>query len=158
MKRYLLICLIVVACHQPAGAQSFSQEDFNPLRGLAGLWKMETQRGAVYEEWRMTDDKQLQGRSFRISGADTIVMEEIALYITNNEIIYSAAVKNQNNGQAVPFRLVSFSDNRYVFENKEHDFPQRIIYHLIAVDSLHARIEGTVNGKERFADFRFIRH
>jgi|ADGO01.1.fsa_nt_gi hypothetical protein len=150
--------LIGLLCCEHAGAQNFTQEDFNPLRSLAGIWKMETRRGPVYEEWRVTDNKKLQGRSFRINDADTIVMEEIELFITNKEIIYSPAVKNQNNGQAVPFRLVNFSANRYVFENKEHDFPQRIIYHLVSADSLHARIEGTVKGKERASDFHFTRN
>ena len=43
-----------------------------------------------------------------------------------------------------------------VFENPKHDFPQRIRYRLKG-DTLHARIEGTINGKERAIDFPYQR-
>ena len=37
---------------------------------------------------------------------------------------------------------------RAVFENPDNDFPQRIIYERTG-DTLHARIEGTVEGTAR---------
>jgi len=40
------------------------------------------------------------------------------------------------------------------FENKKHDFPQRIIYSNIKSDSLYARIEGMDKGKYRAVEFR----
>jgi hypothetical protein len=36
-----------------------------------------------------------------------------------------------------------------VFENLNHDFPQRIIYWREGESTLHARIEGSIKGKER---------
>ena len=36
-----------------------------------------------------------------------------------------------------------------VFENPEHDFPQRIVYWREGDRVLHARIEGVIKGKER---------
>jgi hypothetical protein len=47
--------------------------------------------------------------------------------------------------------------NEVVFENPEHDFPQRIIYRLIANGKLLGRIEGVVDGTERSADFPMTR-
>jgi hypothetical protein len=138
-------------------AQSFSEKDFKPLHVLKGLWKMETGRGAIYEEWQVKSDDKLAGRSFRINNADTIVMERIELYIRGNEIVYSPVVTNQNNNQAVFFKLISNTDNCYIFENKEHDFPQRVIYNLVSKDAVHARIEGVRNGQERGSDFRYSR-
>ena len=46
-----------------------------------------------------------------------------------------------------PFRLVESADKRAVFENKEHDFPQRILYWIDAAGALHARIEGPQDGR-----------
>jgi hypothetical protein len=43
----------------------------------------------------------------------------------------------------VAFRAVELSDSRVVFENREHDFPQRILYWLDR-GRLHARIEGKI--------------
>ena len=55
------------------------------------------------------------------------------------------------------FTSVAVSDSMAVFENPEHDFPQRIIYRRSAADSLHARIEGPRNGQVRGVDFRYGR-
>jgi hypothetical protein len=48
---------------------------------------------------------------------------------------------------ATPFPLKELSGQRVVFENPEHDFPQRVLYWRDAEDSLHARIEGTRGGR-----------
>jgi hypothetical protein len=53
--------------------------------------------------------------------------------------------------------MVSMSTNDVVFENLEHDFPQRIIYRLIADGKLLGHIEGVVDGAERSADFPMTR-
>ena len=45
------------------------------------------------------------------------------------------------------FKLIETGDKRVVFENKNHDFPQRILYWTDAKGALHARIEGPQGGK-----------
>ena len=54
------------------------------------------------------------------------------------------------------FPLVESSANRVVFENKTHDFPQRIIYWRER-DSLHARVEGPKNGREQAMEWTWMR-
>jgi pyridoxine/pyridoxamine 5'-phosphate oxidase len=39
------------------------------------------------------------------------------------------------------------TDRRVVFENREHDFPQRIPYWRGEKNRLHARIEGELDGR-----------
>ena len=51
----------------------------------------------------------------------------------------------------------SMSDRRVVFENPEHDFPQRILYWLDDDDMLHARIEGTEGGETHSMEWRYRR-
>ena len=58
---------------------------------------------------------------------------------------------------ATLFPLLSVSDRRVVFENPDHDFPQRILYWLDDDDMLHARIEGTEGGKTRSMEWRYRR-
>lgn len=43
---------------------------------------------------------------------------------------------------SVQFRPVEIEAERIVWQNLEHDFPQRIIYHRVAPDTLVARVEG----------------
>jgi hypothetical protein len=58
---------------------------------------------------------------------------------------------------ATPFRAVEQGASRVVFENREHDFPQRILYWLDDRGRLHARIEGTLEGKEQSEDWTWTR-
>jgi hypothetical protein len=47
----------------------------------------------------------------------------------------------------VGFKLVEAGEQRAVFQNLQHDFPQRILYWIDAAGALHARIEGPQAGK-----------
>jgi hypothetical protein len=47
---------------------------------------------------------------------------------------------------ATAFPLIETTANRAVFENPDHDFPQRVIYSREA-DTLTGRIEGTADGR-----------
>ncbi len=51
------------------------------------------------------------------------------------------------------FLMVSVKDREVIFENPDHDFPQRIIYRLVSDEDLLGRIEGTIDGEERAVDF-----
>ena len=62
----------------------------------------------------------------------------------DGEIAY---VAQPGGGASTSFRLVSVEGTTAVFENPDHDFPQRIIYRLDD-GKLCARIEGTVDGED----------
>lgn len=124
MKKYLAIVLLISACTSKAPAQNYSQKEFNPLQGLIGLWKMDTKRGALYEEWKVISDNKLFGRSYKVNGKDTMILERVELTLQNGNILYTPVAIGQNNEQPVPFRLSKLNDKKYVFENKEHDYPQ----------------------------------
>ena len=157
MKQLLLLALLVAACITKAWAQSYSQKEFDALHGLVGLWKMETKRGQLYEEWKVLSDSKLYGRSFKINKTDTMVLERVELTLLGGKILYTPIVTGQNNEQPVPFSLSVLTGKKYVFENKEHDYPQRVIYNIVSKDVLEARIEGTNNGKEMSSDFAYSR-
>lgn len=150
----LLLSLIFCSA---ANSQSFSKNDFKGLQSLQGLWKMESGRGALYEEWHLQSPEKFAGKSYKIKSSDTMVLERVDLYLQGRRIFYTPVVTDQNNRQPVPFKLISNKDNRYIFENKEHDYPQRVIYHFISKDSLQARIEGTKNGKAMGSNFFYSR-
>lgn len=61
------------------------------------------------------------------------------------------------NGAAVTeFTMTSNENNRAVFENLTHDFPQRVIYRREG-NRLHARIEGEIGGRLEGQDWTFRR-
>jgi hypothetical protein len=49
--------------------------------------------------------------------------------------------------------LVKKTDSSVVFENLEHDYPQRIIYSLEPSGDLRARVEGIRGGKLEFDEW-----
>ena len=58
---------------------------------------------------------------------------------------------------SVSFRPSVVEPGRIVWENLEHDFPQRIIYHAPAPDTLVARVEGGSGADARAVEWRMAR-
>ena len=84
------------------------------------------------------------GRGARVDGGALDAREGRLDAETSDGIVYFASPMGR---PATPFRLVQGGEKRAVFENKGHDFPQRILYWLTPDDTLHARIEGPRGGK-----------
>lgn len=113
------------------------QPDFS---WLEGTWKLQGKN--VFEIWSKTDGT-LKGKSYRITNADTTVMETITLRERDGNYFYVPDVK-ENNGE-VEFRMTSISPNGFVAENAAHDFPKLIRYTIVReekMEILHASIEG----------------
>lgn len=58
---------------------------------------------------------------------------------------------------SVSFGPAEVAADRIVWENLEHDFPQRIIYHRVAPDSLVVRVEGGEGDGARSMEWRMAR-
>jgi hypothetical protein len=58
---------------------------------------------------------------------------------------------------AATFLSIELTASKVVFENREHDFPQRVGYERTAPDTLSAWIDGTINGKARRVEFPYKR-
>ncbi len=69
---------------------------------------------------------------------------------TNGEILFIAKPSGQ---PEATFKLIKGSAREVIFENPQHDFPQRVIYRLQDDGSLLGRIEGVSKGKEKSVDF-----
>jgi hypothetical protein len=124
----------------------------DPLAGLgwiAGSWQG-GMGGRTYEEqWLRPAGGTMIGMSRTLANGKTVAYEFLQIRKEGEDVFY---VAQPNGGPKTPFKLVKRSENEAVFENKEHDFPQRILYRRDG-DSLVARIEGEVNGKLRAVDF-----
>jgi hypothetical protein len=136
---------------------SFTGDDaFKYLQKLSGSWLMKTEKGELYEFWDIKEKNNLMlGKSFMVT-KDTMMLEQVELKKEGNEIFYIPTVE-ENNMRPVKFMLIRSSINSFTFENKEHDFPQRIIYRFVNNDSIVARIEGTLGGKFRFTEYYYKR-
>jgi len=127
--------------------------ELNKAAWLIGTWENKTARGSMYETWGKLSDVEFSGKSYVLKERDTIVFETIRLVEEQGSLFYIPVVKKQNEGLPVRFALKTISETALVFENPQHDFPQRIAYTKINADSLVAEISGVKNGQQRRQTF-----
>ena len=121
---------------------SFTRADFEKIKIITGNWINKRTNGDIYEHWDRGRETELSGISYKLAGSDTVFLEKVRLYYQGKEIIYAPVAYGQNNVKQVLFKLKSIEQNRFVFENLQHDFPKRIVYDFRTTDSLYAYIEG----------------
>lgn len=97
----------------------------------------------------------MMGMSRTVNDGNTVEYEHIRLEQLDDGFIRYVALPSGQKEAA--FRLAKLQDRVVLFENPEHDFPQRIIYQLVAPDSLFARVEGRINGKDKRIGFPYRR-
>ena len=147
---WIFTILILVSCQTTN--QTAHHEFFNKM---IGEWKLEDK--PVIEKWSYVDGL-FKGSVFVISGADKVITEEIRIIENDDGIFYEANVEDQNQGEPVLFKLILSEENKIIFENKDHDFPQRITYVLIGNNKLIATIEGIVNEGSKSITFNYSRN
>lgn len=149
-KKHFLFLAFLVLGMAPAMAQPFTQKDFQQLHAFRGAWTLTNNRGVLHEVWRMETTDSLTGVSFLVRGKDTIPQETLVLKLRDGKITYEPTFLFQNDAKPVVFTLISAENGLFVFENKAHDFPQRIGYHVPKDSLLEAYIEGsTPNGMRK---------
>ena len=121
---------------------------------LAGCWERRSGDRIVEEQWMRPRGGTMLGMARTVRGDSTIEWEHLRLAAERDTLVYHAMPSRQ---APAAFRAISVSGDAMTFEDKAHDFPQRIIYRRAPGDSLHARIEGTVRGQARGVDFRYQR-
>ena len=134
-----------------------NKKAFKKLFILEGMWKMNTKKGAICEEWKKMDKNYLQSKGYMIKDNDTLVNERVALTRTKEEIFYTSTVEGQNDKKPVAFKMTVASGNTFIFENPEHDFPKRIVYTLLSADSLHAFIDDGLQHSIKVQHFYYAR-
>jgi hypothetical protein len=147
MKKIISATLTAVALVLTAYTQSATLESF---ASLAGCWER-NDRGSIFAEmWMKPAGTSIMGTGRTVKNGKTADYEYLRIEQREDAIYYVA--KPRANAQETAFKLVKWAANDFVFENPEHDFPQRILYKING-DSLTARIEGTRNGKTSAFDF-----
>lgn len=154
MKQKLgLFSFLLVLCSGSIAQQRTSLSDFG---FLMGSWTMDSAKGRIVESWKMNKDSGMDGISFSISNTgDSTLLETIKIYESAGSIYYEPTGNGAGNDSVVSFKLISAENGIFVFENRNHDFPQRISYQSQPPGNILAWIEGTVNGRFRKIEFPY---
>lgn len=123
IARYDIASQKIVLMLSVANNIVLAQSDFPGF--LQGTWKMEGKE--TYEHWDRLNANSLKGCSYEVQNRQITISEYLDISRTENGIIYTATVINQNQGNEINFNLTQ-SDSIYTFENPDHDFPKKIVY------------------------------
>ena len=152
MSRLLAISLLLTLCGAPSVLAQASPPRVSALEWMAGTWVYATAQGKVTETWLGPGNGLMIAANLSTWSNGKKSFEFLRIGETADGISYFASP----GGRApVEFKVKEFGDRKVVFENSQHDFPQRILYWRDG-DALLARIEGMFGGKERSQEWKFL--
>jgi Domain of unknown function (DUF6265) len=131
-------------------ASVFAQNALDKVSWLAGCWGGEMDGGKYEECWTSPTANFMQGSGRMTKGAEILMREHITIEKEGGDLVmyvFSYGAKLKPDQETVGFKLVKFSESELVFENPEHDYPQRIVYTKKKDGNLVARIE-LIDGKK----------
>lgn len=130
--------------------------DINKLGFISGCWTLTRPNGAkIEEQWLAPAGGAMIGMSRTVRDSKMREFEFVRILTGADGKLQYVALPSGQAEAAFPVREIG--DNTVTFENPQHDFPQRILYRLVDKDTLVARIEGSVGGQARSADFPYKR-
>ncbi len=155
----LTLTLFVGGSLPSATAQSptTSEAALENLAWLEGAWDRETRRGTTTETWTRLGGGNYSGDATATprDGGAARGVERLQIALISDEVVYIAEPINQSRTE---FKLTSWTESEFVFENPEHDFPQKIVYLRTGESTFTATISGPdANGDTQEIDFPFTR-
>ncbi|MEO6463766.1 MAG: DUF6265 family protein [Candidatus Eisenbacteria bacterium] len=149
---FLLVAALAVDAAVPAAPVSLSL-----LSWLGGCWQRTTPDRVVEEQWMAPAGGVMLGmsRAVRTSDGSLVEFEQVRIEARGDSAVY---VANPARQAMATFTAIAYNDSLILFENKAHDFPQRIGYRRVGADSLEAWIEGPgKEGTTRRVDYPYRR-
>jgi len=144
-------------------AGTFAAEALSPVEGaatleqlawLAGHWQGGTDGRVTEELWLPPAGGLMLGLNRDVGPDGTAFFEYLRIEQTAEGIYYVASPRG---GKTTRFRLVTTGDGRALFENPDHDFPQRITYRLTGPDTLDVTISGETEGEAKAIGWTWTR-
>lgn len=120
---------------------------------LAGTWLQERDGGAVREMWLPPRDGAMAGVTLTTRPGKPPLVEFAKITAEPEGVTFTAIVGRQ---PPTAFVLLPGKEGEAVFENKAHDFPQRVFYRRCGAD-LCAGIEGVADDRVERQEWRYTR-
>jgi hypothetical protein len=124
------------------------------LAWLQGCWEMSSGQRTVEEQWMTPRGGVMIGMGRTVRDGALVEYEFVLIRQQGNQLAYEAHPSGQ---PSAVFLSTTVTDSTVLFENPQHDFPQKIGYRRTDAGSLLAWIEGTQNGRSRRIEFPYKR-
>jgi hypothetical protein len=151
----ILLTLVVVGLAQTVPQKTTqTNASLENLAWLTGCWEGRQGEASIEEIWSKPAGGSMLGLGRTVKGGKTVGYEFMQFREENGSLVF---LPQPQGGTRTSFPLKDFFGEKLTFENKEHDFPQRVIYERKGPGSLLAAIEGTYKGKEQREEFQLTR-
>src|SRR5690606_20849119 len=115
------------------------KKGLSQLEWLLGNWQRSDGEREYIEHWKKVNDTLFEADGLLLKSGDTLMQEHIQLVYREDSVYFIPTVKSQNKeDEAVAFTMVFANRDTFAFQNKEHDFPQLIVYTFHPPDTLKA--------------------
>jgi len=120
------------------------------LDWMAGCWEGSLGKSRFEEQWMKPSSGSLLGMARTVVDGKTVMTESLQILQQQGDIVLTVILRFS--GKPTEFKMIRLTPDEVVFENPQHDFPQRILYRK-QPDGLLGRIEGEQGGKPRSQNF-----
>lgn len=144
---YLIFIPLLFSCNR-------NQKDITQFNWIIGYWEGRPDDSTtIFEKWQLENDHLITGIGGMLIYNDTVFAEKISIVKKENGYYYRADVSE--NETSVDFKYLGLTNDSAIFENKLHDFPQRVVYYFNIKNKMYAYVDGVSNGKYRKEIFEF---
>lgn len=143
--------LFILACTRDADAKDTA---LKRLAWLEGRWERNSPAMVVQEQWLPALGNTMMCIGRTVKGDSLVDYELVIIREHGARFAYEAHPAGQ---ETATFLSTTITESSIVFENLQHDFPQRVGYQLIGGDSLLAWIEGPSKGQTKRIEFPYRR-
>jgi len=148
MRSLVLFALLALTSQAPTPASSIDD-----VAWLTGCWEYTSGSRSIEEHWLPPRGRTMMNAGRTVQGDKLVEFETVIIREQDGRLAYDAHPSGQASAVFVSQRI---GDREIVFENLQHDFPQRVGYKRDG-DSLLAWIEGARNGQTRRIEFPYRR-
>lgn len=147
------LAFTLLAIALATSAQAAPADYLAKLSWLAGSWIEQKAATTTRETWLPPLGGAMAGAGQTNASGRKARIEHMTITAEAAGVTFTAIVPGQ---PPTPFVMLPGPDGEAIFENKAHDFPQRVIYRRCG-EQLCARIEGTVRGQPAAQDWTYRR-
>lgn len=151
MKSLKLLLALMLA---GTAADEAAMPVIDDLAWLTGCWASDGAEPGNGEQWMAPAGGSMLGMARVVRDGRMVAYEYTRIVTTDDGLVFIASPSGQETAE---FALKQLGENEVVFENLDHDFPQRVIYRLLDSSHLQGRIEGRTPDGEIHVEFPLTR-
>lgn len=152
IRHFIAVLLFMLLAATASAAPAPAHVD--SLAWLSGSWASDSAGTRIEEHWMAPKGGEMVGMHRDVVRGHAVSFEFFRIVADSQGVAYLSSPRGR---PVTRFGLKELTRRKVVFENAQHDFPQRVLYWLDEGGRLHARIEGTLRGEAASEDWVWVK-